>query len=133
MRDFLARERKQMQAEQALRERQREELRLWLEALRSSSKAEALVRPCFILRLLLVFAPDKTLQRSICCHCVTPWELDTPTATLTAETTVLNRARVYAGRQKMCRPRPMSGCNNEWLRGVVAQCYAPHASGAQRR
>ena len=33
-----------MQAEQALRDRQREELRLWLEALRKSSKAEELVR-----------------------------------------------------------------------------------------
>lgn len=44
MRDFLAREAAQVQAEQALRDRQREELRLWLEALRKSSKAEELVR-----------------------------------------------------------------------------------------
>jgi phosphoserine phosphatase len=44
MRDFLAREAAQIQAEQALRDRQREELRLWLEALKESSKAEELVR-----------------------------------------------------------------------------------------
>ena len=34
----------QVQAEQALKARQREELRLWLEALQQSSKAEELVR-----------------------------------------------------------------------------------------
>ena len=44
MRDFLAREAAQVQAEAALKARQREELRLWLEALAKSSKAEEMVR-----------------------------------------------------------------------------------------
>lgn len=41
---FLARERKQVQEEQALKDRQREEMRRWKDALDSASRAEELVR-----------------------------------------------------------------------------------------
>jgi hypothetical protein len=110
MRDFLARERKQIQAEQGLRERQREEMRLWLEALRNSSKAEALVRRYLILCLLILLAPTDCLQRFVSCYCVSTWELGASSATLMAETTALEGARVCVG-QRVCLPRPMAPIN----------------------
>lgn len=101
MREFLARERKQMQAEQALRDRQREELRRWLAALQNSSRAEALVRPScslvaclglcsarqlllcahFLLRPVLFWPPDTSRhllwpllfwRPGSCAHCLSP-------------------------------------------------------------
>ena len=44
MANLLERERKQIQAEQALKDRQREEMRRWKESLERSSKAQEMVR-----------------------------------------------------------------------------------------
>jgi hypothetical protein len=43
MKDFLAREQRQIQAEEALKSRRQEELHLWAESLKQASCSEALV------------------------------------------------------------------------------------------
>jgi hypothetical protein len=54
MKDFLARERQQIQAEEAQRARRHEEMQLWAESLKQASRSEALVRAS-ILRCRLHF------------------------------------------------------------------------------